>query len=242
MRFEFFRVRSWFPALAVLTAGLAQPALAQSETPAKKIGIIGAGNIGSTFGTFWVKAGYDVLFASRHPEELKPLVEKLGPKAHLGTPAEALMYADAVFLAVPYKAYPEFGKEHATALRGKVVIDAGNATAARDGELRAEVDQNGIGVTSQKYLPEARIARAFNAANFKVFEKNTGRPAPRMAIPIAGDDPKAVETARTLVTDAGFDPVVVGELDAARKFQMGQPGFGLELSAPELKDKLGVAP
>ena len=63
-----------------------------------------------------------------------------------------------------------------------------------------------------------------------------------MAIPIAGDDPKAVETARTLVTDAGFDPVVVGELEAAKKFQMGQPGFGLELSAPELKEKLGVKP
>nr|WP_238257726.1 NAD(P)-binding domain-containing protein [Methylobacterium gnaphalii] len=217
--------------------------LVMAEPAPKKIGIIGAGNIGSTFGTLWVKAGYDVLFASRHPEELKPLVEGLGPKAHAGTPAEALAYADAVFLAVPYKAYPEFGKEHAAALKGKVVIDAGNATAARDGaELRDEVDKNGIGVTSQKYLSGARIVRAFNAANFKVFVKNAGRPEPRMAIPIAGDDPKAVETARTLVTDAGFDPVVVGELEAAKKFQMGQPGFGLELSAPELKEKLGVKP
>ncbi|GEP01323.1 NADPH-dependent F420 reductase [Methylobacterium haplocladii] len=244
MRFEFFGIAKRFAALAALAAIAASPALpvkAQSETP-KKIGIIGAGNIGSTFGTFWIKAGYDVLFASRHPEALKPLVEKLGPKAHVGKPAEALTYADTVFLAVPYKAYPEFGTEYAAALKGKVVIDAGNATAARDGELRAEVDQNGIGVTSQRYLPGARIVRAFNAANFKVFEKNAGRPEPRMAIPIAGDDPKAIETARVLVTYAGFDPVLVGGLEAAKQFQMGQPGFGLELSAPELKETLGVAP
>lgn len=243
MRFEFlFGGFSRLAALAALAAVATTPVLAQSENTPKKIGIIGAGNIGSTFGTFWVKAGYDVLFASRHPEELKPLVEKLGPKAHVGTPAEALAYADAVFLAVPYKAYPEFGKEYADALKGKVVIDAGNATAARDGELREEVDRDGIGVTSRKYLPGARLVRAFNAANFKVFEKNTGRPAPRMAIPIAGDDPKAIETARRLVSDAGFDPVLVGGLEAAKQFQMGQPGFGLELSAPELKEKLGVAP
>ncbi len=84
--------------------------------------------------------------------------------------------------------------------------------------------------------------RAFNAANYKIFLKNAGRPDPRMAVPIAGDDPKALETARTLVTDAGFDPVVVGELDAAKTFAMGSPGFGHELSAPELRAKLGVAP
>lgn len=242
MRFDPFRMFSRFAALAALAAVMASPAVAQPDATPKRIGIVGGGKIGSTFGTLWVKAGYEVLFASRHPEELKPLVESLGPKAHAGTPAEALAYADAVFLAVPYKAYPEFGKENVAALEGKIVIDAGNAVPARDGELRDEVDRNGIGATSQKYLLGARIVRAFNAANFKVFLKNAGRPEPRMAIPIAGDDPKAIEVAKTLVADAGFDPILVGGLEAAKKFQMGQPGFGLELSASELKEKLGVAP
>ena len=63
-----------------------------------------------------------------------------------------------------------------------------------------------------------------------------------MAVPIAGDDHRAVETARTLVSDAGFDPVVVGELKAADRFAMGSPGFGHDVSAPELKEKLGVKP
>ena len=238
MRFDSFARRA---VLALLMSTLAYPALAQSEN-SKKIGIVGAGNIGGTLGRLWLKAGYEVFFSSRHPEELKPLIEELGPKARAGTPAEAMAFGNAVLIAVPYKAYPELGKENAAALKGKVVIDAGNAVKARDGEIYDEVERNGIGAVSARYLAGARIVRAFNAANYKVFLKNAGRPEPRMAVPIAGDDPKALDTARTLVSDAGFDPVVVGELDAAKKFAMGSPGFGHDLSAPELKAKLGVAP
>ena len=36
-----------------------------------KIGIIGSGNIGSTLGEFWVKAGHQVLFSSRNPEKFE---------------------------------------------------------------------------------------------------------------------------------------------------------------------------
>ena len=219
----------------------ALPALAQSENP-KKFGVVGAGHIGETLGRLWIKAGYEVFFSSRHPEELKPLVEELGPKARAGTPAEAIAFGQAVLIAVPYKAYPELGKENAAALKGKVVIDAGNAVKARDGAIYDEVERDGIGATSAKYLAGARVVRAFNAANYKVFQKNAGRPEPRMAVPIAGDDHRAVETARTLVSDAGFDPVVVGELKAADRFAMGSPGFGHDVPAPELKEKLGVKP
>ncbi|WP_342148264.1 NADPH-dependent F420 reductase [Methylorubrum sp. SB2] len=241
MRFDFFGTFARRSVLAALLCTLALPAVAQSENP-KKIGIVGAGNIGGTLGRLWLKAGYEVFFSSRHPEELKPLIEELGPKARAGTPAEAIAFGNAVLIAVPYKAYPELGRENAAALKGKVVIDAGNAVKARDGEIYDEVEKDGIGAVSARYLPGARIVRAFNAANYKIFLKNAGRPEPRMAVPIAGDDPKALETARTLVSDAGFDPVVVGELESAKKFAMGSPGFGHDLSAPELKAKLGVAP
>jgi predicted dinucleotide-binding enzyme len=49
-----------------------------------KIGIIGAGMIGSTVGKLWVEAGHEVRFASRHPEQLQPLAEKLGARADSG--------------------------------------------------------------------------------------------------------------------------------------------------------------
>src|SRR5208282_5929866 len=58
------------------------PAFAQSGGAAKsRIGVIGAGRIGGTVGSLWVKAGHEVMFSSRHPEELKDLVAGLGPLA-----------------------------------------------------------------------------------------------------------------------------------------------------------------
>ena len=46
-----------------------------------RIGIIGAGMIGSTLAKLWVDAGHQVRLASRHPEELKAVAERLGPRA-----------------------------------------------------------------------------------------------------------------------------------------------------------------
>ena len=46
-----------------------------------KIGIIGAGKIGGTLGPLWHRAGHEVFFGSRHPEELTALVAGLGARA-----------------------------------------------------------------------------------------------------------------------------------------------------------------
>jgi predicted dinucleotide-binding enzyme len=55
-----------------------------------KIGIIGAGNIGGTAGTLWAKAGHQIMFSSRHPGELAPLMAQAGSTAQAGTPEEAV--------------------------------------------------------------------------------------------------------------------------------------------------------
>lgn len=223
---------------------LAGPAAAEPEKAAepKTIAVIGGGNIGGTIGPLWAKAGHPVMFASRHPETLKPLAEAAGAGARTGTPEEAVAFGDVVFLAVPYKAYPELAKSIGPALKGKVVLDAGNATKARDGALYDAVQAEGIGTTSAKFFPGAKLVRAFNAANYRVFAKNAaGRDGGRMAIPIAGDDPQALTVAEGLVRDAGFEPVVVGGIGDASKFAMGSPGFGHDLTAPELRAKLGLA-
>jgi predicted dinucleotide-binding enzyme len=227
---------------ATLAVALGGPGWAQTASAPARIGIIGAGNIGGTLGGLWAKAGHAVMLSSRHPEELKNLVEGLGPNARAGTPAEAIAFGDVVLIAVPYKAYPQIAQDHGAALKNKIVIDAGNATQARDGEVYGEVQARGIAAVSAKYLDKALIVRAFNAANYKVFAKNAHREGAQMAIPLAGDDLQAVATVSKLVTDAGFDPVVVGSLQKADSFAMGSAGFGLELTAPDMRARLGVTP
>jgi len=217
----------------------APPAFGQAKRP---IGIIGAGNIGGTVGALWVKSGHPVMFSSRSPDELKDMVAGLGPLAHAGTVAQAIAFGDALFIAVPYAALPQIGSDNRAALKGKVILDACNAVPTRDGDaITKEADENGTGVTSQKYLAGTRLVRAFNTLGFNVFKSQSGRPDPKLAIPIAGDDADAVRVAQELVRDAGFDPVLVGGLASAKKFQQRSEGvYGVQASAAELKQKLGM--
>lgn len=236
--------RRWLLASAAVGAGIAldpKVALAQSSAASKlAIGVIGSGHIGGSIGSLWVKAGHPVFFSSRHPEELSDLVSRLGPLAKAGAVDEAIRFGEVIFIAVPYGAIPQIGRDHGAALKGKIVLDAGNAVQSRDGDIAKEVERDGIGATSQKYLPGTRLVRAFNTMSYTIFAREANRPAPRMAVPIAGDDPEAVKTAEALVRDAGFDPVVVGKLADAVRFQRGGPGYGQSVTAAELRKTLAL--
>jgi predicted dinucleotide-binding enzyme len=224
----------------MLSAVLRPIRLFAQRSSTSRIGIIGAGNIGSTIGGLWIKSGHSVMFSSRHPDELKDMVTKLGSLAQAGSVEQAIAFGEVLFIAVPYGAIPQIGKDYSAAMKGKVMLDACNAVSTRDGAIADEVEQNGIGVTSQKYFPDARIVRAFNTMSYTTFAREANRPAPKLAIPIAGDNAEAMQVAANLVRDAGFDPVVVGSLSDARRFQRGQPGYGQSVSAAELKQKLSL--
>ena len=227
---------------AALVAALLPKLVAAQPAPDKlKIGIIGAGHIGSTIGGFWVKAGHPVMFSSRHPEELQKLTDTLGPLAKAGTVEEALAFGDAILLAVPYKAIPQIAKDYAPKFAGKVVLDADNAVAARDGEdLVKETKEKGIGNTTAAYFPGAYVVRAFNSMGVGFFIKELHRAGGPMAIPIAGDDPHAIAVATQLVRDAGFEAVAV-PLARAQEFAQGGPIYGQQLTVKELRQRFGLA-
>lgn len=205
-----------------------------------KIGIIGSGNIGSTVGTLWVKAGHQVMFSSRNPGNLKQLVDGLGPLARAGTVAEALAFGDVVFVGVPYGAMPQLGKDYAKEFSGKIVLDAGNAVVARDGEIGKAAREAGVALTSAKLLAGARIVRAFNTINFRRLANLSNRAEGRIAIPMAGDDQEALKMASMLVRDAGFDPVVLGGLERSKLFEQGGALYGQEISAQEMRERVNA--
>ena len=184
-----------------------------------KIATIGAGREGGALGALFVKAGHPVMFSSRHPEQLKDFVAGLGPLAKAGTVAEALAFGEVVLLVVPYTAVPEIGKEYGSALAAKaLVIDVSNPIAPRDGEdlVKRVNEEGGAGLATQKALPGAHIVRAFNAigsAQLTALAHRPGESAKELTgIPIAGDDQKALALASGLITEIGFEPVVVGGL------------------------------
>jgi predicted dinucleotide-binding enzyme len=207
-----------------------------------KIAVVGAGKLGGSVGGRWVKAGHDVFFSSRHPEELKGLVESLGPRARAGSVADAIAFGDVVLIAVPYSALPDIGRENAARLAGKVVIDASNPIAARDGEIVKEAMANGIGQTSKKYLPGTRLVRAFNPVGYRNFADDGQSPSggELIGMPVAGDDADAIKVASQLVRDSGLEPVVV-PLARAMEFAPGTQLFGKAFPVAELRTRLGVA-
>ena len=225
--------------LALLICAAPQFGFAQAPSASSpiKIGIIGSGNVGSTLGEFWVKAGHEVLFSSRNPENLKELVAKIGPRARAGTVSDAIAFGDVILIAVPYGSMAQIAKDYAKDLAGKIVLDTGNAVLARDGEIGKEAREKGVGLTTQRLLPGARVVRAFNTLGVGRLRSNANRAETRMAIPMAGDDPEALRVASMLVRDAGFEPAVLGGLDRSRIFEQTNPLYGQELSAPEMIER-----
>jgi 8-hydroxy-5-deazaflavin:NADPH oxidoreductase len=217
------------------------PALAQASTggTAMKIGVVGSGKLGGTVGSRWVKAGHEVLFSSRHPDELKALVASLGPGTRAGTVREAIAFGEVVLIAVPYGALPQIGREHAAALSGKIVIDACNPIAARDGEIAQEAMANGIGPTSLKYLSGTRLVRAFDPVPYRNFEGDAPPGGEKIGMPVAGDDAEALKITSQLARDAGVEPVVL-PLARAMDFAPGTPLFAKAFPVGELRKRLGM--
>lgn len=202
-----------------------------------RIGIIGAGMIGSTMAKLWADAGHTVLIASRHPEELEPLADQLGPNASTGAPVDAAAFGEVVLLTVPLAAIPTLAADIAPSLSGKIVLDTGNAYEKRDGAAAHEATKHSKGSAgwAAAMFPGARWVKAFNTVYFKVLEREAHRDGDRVGIPLASDDQEALETAAGLVRDAGFDPVIVGGLARGKEFEPNTPPYNTGMTGNQLR-------
>jgi 8-hydroxy-5-deazaflavin:NADPH oxidoreductase len=204
-----------------------------------QIGIIGAGMIGSTVGRLWADAGHTVRFATRHPDRLDGLVKEIGANATATTVPTAVRASDVIFAAVPFGAWPALARDIGSDLDGKIVADASNPYPQRDGAMAKQaIDAGGTGAYFAALLPNTRLVRAFNTVYFATLKSEAHRAGERLGIPIAGDDQAALDTIAGLVRDAGFDPVVVGPLRDARKFDVGTAVYNKPLTAAELRREL----
>lgn len=202
-----------------------------------RIGIVGAGMIGSTLAKLWADAGHEIRLASRHPEELQPLVASLGKGASSGTPAEAAKFGEVVMLTVPLAAVPRLARDLTPWLDGKVVLDTGNAYEERDGGAAREATGHPRGSAgwAAAMFPGARWVKAFNTVYFKTLEGEAHRKGDRVGIPLAGDDREALDTAARLARDAGFDPVIIGTLERGKEFEPGTRPYNTGMSGRELR-------
>jgi 8-hydroxy-5-deazaflavin:NADPH oxidoreductase len=202
-----------------------------------RIGIVGAGMIGSTLTKLWVDAGHEVRLASRHPDDLQPLVARLGKRATAGTAADAATFGEVVMLTVPLRSVPDLARVLGASLVGKIVLDTGNAYEKRDGQAARDATEHPRGSAgwAAAMFPGARWVKALNTVYFKALASEAHRDGDRVGIPLAGDDAQAVETVARLVRDAGFDPVIVGALARGKEFEPDTAPYNTGMSGRDLR-------
>jgi len=207
-----------------------------------RISIIGSGRIGGVVGKLWTQAGHQVRFSSRHPDRLDGLVAESGPNASRSSIEEALAFGEVFLISIPYGSLPAFGDRYGAQLSGKIVMETGNPYPERDGDVARRVldSGSGTGQWSARWLPGARLVRAFNSVWDRTLAREAHRTPPRVGVPLAADDPDAMEIAAGLVRDAGFDPVLAGLLSRAREFDVGTSVYNTNMSGPEVRRALGL--
>jgi 8-hydroxy-5-deazaflavin:NADPH oxidoreductase len=185
-----------------------------------RVGILGSGLMGGKLGTIFARAGHEVTFSySREDAKLKKLARGAGGNARAGNPAEAVTGADAVLLAVHWTRVDDV-LQQAGSLSGKTLITCSMPMSADDSRMVIGLATSGAEALAAK-LPRAHVVSAFSTAPsevlFPVF--NGRRRANRPDMVYCGDDATAKRRATRLIRDAGFHPVDLGELKAARNVE-----------------------
>lgn len=206
-----------------------------------KIGVIGSGNIGGNLGKHWAKAGHEVLFSSRHPEELKDIVREAGENSKAVSIEKAFeAKADVYLLAVPFYAIDRLSELYAGEYGGKVIIDATNPYPERDGEMAQGVrdsNRNSSEYAAMKFNT-AKTSKAFNTIQAEHLKNRAFRETEKLAVPYAAQDQESKETTRKLIEDIGFEAVYIGDLTKTKIMDPDQKIYGKSVSREELENMI----
>jgi 8-hydroxy-5-deazaflavin:NADPH oxidoreductase len=191
-----------------------------------KIGIIGAGNIGSALAGHFRKLQHTVQIAnSRGPETLSRLAQETG-----ATPvaiAEVAKGVDLLVIAIPMKSVPSLPKDLLSYLPAQSpIIDTGNYYPLRDGMI---IEIKGGMVESEwtSHVLGRPVIKAFNniTADSLLHKGLPKGSKSRIALPVSGDDAKPMRLVISLLDKMGFDAIDAGRLSESWRYQPGTPAY-----------------
>src|SRR5580704_16754794 len=213
--------------------------MSSGEAADRRLGIVGAGKVGTTIARAAAAAGYDVAISGSGPaERIALIVDVLAPGARAATTDEVVGHADLIVLAVPMH---RFRKLPPDLFAGKILVDAMNYWEDIDGvDEELATAPSGTSVVVQQRFPSARVVKSLNQLGYYDFEESRRAPGVpgRIAMAAAGDDRAAVAAVLQLVDRLGFDAVDAGRLEAGLALQPDGPVFGVRYRADELSELL----
>jgi 8-hydroxy-5-deazaflavin:NADPH oxidoreductase len=209
------------------------------EAADSRLGIVGAGKIGTAVARAAVASGYDVAISgSGAAERIELIVDVLAPGAHPVTTDDVVRHADLIVLAVPMHRFRELPRD---LFAGKILVDAMNYWEEVDGiDEELATAPMGTSIVVQQRFSTSQVVKSLNHLGyFKFAERRRPRGAPgRLAMAAAGDDPVAVAAVMHLIDRLGFDAVDAGSLTAGLALQPGGPVFGISHSHDGLSNLL----
>ncbi|SHN27443.1 NADPH-dependent F420 reductase [Actinacidiphila paucisporea] len=206
-----------------------------------RIGVWGTGSMADALATHWVRAGHEVTVGGRDARKAERLAMRIGGGAKsAGLRAAAESGEDVVLAALPYEAGAGVARELRASLEGKVLLDCSNPVGPGFRLL------TGGGPSAAQLLaaaaPEAHVVKAFNLCHEDVWRMRPpvfdGRP---LAVPVCGDDERALARVSELVRDVGCEPVAGGGLDRAGLLEATAALF-IALWVGEGADAQAIAP
>jgi len=193
-----------------------------------RIGILGTGTVGQTFGTRLRNLDHDVTLGAREAGNPRALEWAEAHAATAGTFTEAVAGADLVINATAGQ-YAVNALEMAggnQALAGKVVLDVSNPLDFSTGELRLTVcNTDSVGEQLQRTFPDARIVKSLNTVNGSVMVEPTLVPGAH-TIFVAGNDADAKQVVTGLLGELGWvvaNVLDLGGIEASRGLEMYMP-------------------
>ena len=215
-----------------------------------RVGIIGAGNVGTGIGKRLAKAGHLVLVSfSKSRNALDQAASVIGGGARVASVAEAAAHGEVVVLATPWAATREALTQAGGALSGKVVWDCTNP-------LKPDMSGLELGTTSSggeqvaAWAPAARVVKAIPPFAEVLHSGSTEIGGSLPGVFVCGNDADARKLVARLVAELGADPVDAGPLALARYTEpLGMllvqlayaQGMGPRIGAKLLRDGAGEA-
>ena len=180
-----------------------------------RIGIIGAGAVGSTLARAWANSGHQLALATRRPDDprLATLALSIGPNVTAGAVPRVVEHSEVVVLATPWSAVRDLPGAPVD-WSGKILIDCTNPLRPDRGWLEDEDQRSG----AERIAAWAEGASVFKTLNHTGANNmaNPTYPDGRPVMFVCGDDAAAKPAVLELVAELGFDVVDAGPLRVAR--------------------------
>jgi 8-hydroxy-5-deazaflavin:NADPH oxidoreductase len=186
-----------------------------------KIGILGTGMVGETFGNKLLTLGHDVRIGGRQAtnEKGEAWAKKAGEKGSYGTFADAAAFGEIVFNCTKGEGAVDAVRAAKVGLSGKILVDVTNPLDFSGGfpPTLSVFGTDSLGERIQRELPDTKVVKSFNTVNCEVMV-DASRVGGDSDLFVSGNDAEAKATVSRFAREQfGWKNVVdLGDITTAR--------------------------